>query len=104
MADETEEHVDTDYSGRPYRLPTVEEFFAAPRPMPPREDSIVMYLPDGREAILGSGGPPPGEWFIVGEDGWPDRDQPVDPRELGLKPRPAAAPPNPKDEDSAGPA
>ena len=103
MADETEEHVDTDYSGRPYRLPTVEECLAAPRPIPPREDGIVMYLPDGRLAMLGSGGPPPGEWFIVGEDGWPDRDQPVDARELGVEPRPAAAPPSPKD-DSAGPA
>ncbi len=103
MADETEEHVDTDYSGRPYRLQTVEEFFAAPRPIPPPETGIYMALPDGRRVVL-VGGPPPGEWFIVGEDGWPDRDQPVDPRALGLKPRPAAAPPNPKDEDSAGPA
>lgn len=52
---------------------------------PGREDAIVMKLPDGREAILGRG-----EWFILGKDGWPDRDQPVDiHKEFGIE-RPAA--------------
>ena len=102
MADKTDEHVDdTDYSGRPYRLPTVEECLAVPR-RPRDGGAVMMRLPDGRRAIL-VGGPPPGEWFVVGEDGWPDRDQPVDPhRELGIKPLPAAASESPKD-GSAGP-
>lgn len=101
MADKTEEHVDdTDYSGRPYRLPTVEECLAAPRPPP--GGGIMMGLPDGRRAILDSGGIRTGKWFVVGEDGWPDHAQPVDQRELGIKPLPAAASESPKD-GSAGP-
>lgn len=57
---------------------------------------IRMRLPDGRWAVLHTGD----KWFVVGKDGLPDWDQPVDPRELGIKPRPRAAPPGPKD-DSA---
>ena len=72
MAGEIEEHLDTDYSGRPYRMPSVEEYLAAP-PIP-REDGIMMDLPDGRRVVLDGAN----EWFVLGEDGRPDRDQPVD--------------------------
>lgn len=101
MADKTDEHVDdTDYSGRPYRLPTVEECLADTRPPP--GGGVMMGLPDGRRAFWAGGSDITDEWFIVGEDGWPDRDQPVDARELGIKPPPAAASESPKD-GSAGP-
>lgn len=60
---------------------------------------IRMGLPDGRQAVLVGDGVHD-EWYVVGKDGLPDWDQPVDPRELGIKPLPTAAPPSPKD-DSA---
>ena len=91
MAGATEEHLDTDYSGRPYRMPSVEECleYARTHPEPPPGTGIVTELPDGRKAILGKGGLTTGEWFVLGKDGWPDWDQPIDTKELNIK-RPAA--------------
>ena len=74
MADEIKERLDTDYSGRPYRMPSVEECLAAPRRRSPPETSIGMDLPDGRRVMLCG----KDRWFVQGEDGWPDLDQPVD--------------------------
>ena len=71
MADQDEDQVDTDYSGRPYRLPTVEELAAADLP-PPDIWDIVVELPDGRNAAMSGG-----RYYIVKDDGWPDWDQPV---------------------------
>lgn len=64
MADETEGHVDIDYSRRL-------------RQDPP-EGGIVMDLPDGRRVISGGGASLSGKWFVLAKDGWPDWDQPVD--------------------------
>ena len=74
MADKTEEHIDADHSGHPYRMPSVEECLAAPRRRSPPETGIGTELPDGRQVMLcGKDG-----WFVQGRDGWPDLDQPVD--------------------------
>ena len=54
MAGETEEHLDDSASLR--------------------EDAIVMALPDGRMAIMGSDN----GWYLPGKDGHPDMEQPVD--------------------------
>lgn len=82
MADETEEHLDTDYSGRPYRMPSVEECleYASANPQTANrcEDYIGMKLPDGRFAIMGPGISSTAKWFLRGEDGRPDFDQPID--------------------------
>ena len=51
MADKTEEHLDADYSGRPYRMPSVEECLAAPRRRSPPENGIGTELPDGRQVM-----------------------------------------------------
>lgn len=56
MAGETEEHLNTDSL---------------------REDGIMAVLPDGRLIISGGGGLS-GKWFVLGKDGEPDWDQPVD--------------------------
>ena len=63
--------VDTDYSGRPYHEPSVEETLAAGLP----EDSpydLLFELPDGRTAVYVGG-----RYYLETDDGWPDRDRPV---------------------------
>ncbi len=82
MADETEEHIDADYSGHPYRMPSVEECleYASTNPQTAarQEDCIGMTLPDGRFVIMGPGSYSTAKWFLRGEDGEPDFDQPID--------------------------
>ena len=75
MADPHEDQVDTDYSGRPYRLPTVEELGAEQlrgNPPPPDIWDIAHELPDGRIAVLVDG-----RYYITHPDGSPDRKRPV---------------------------
>ncbi len=81
MADKTEEHLDADYSGRPYRLPAVEECleYASANPQSVMwTDGFEIELPDGRYAILGGGNPSTGIWFLRGQDGQPDLNQRID--------------------------
>lgn len=81
MADKTEEHLDADYSGHPYRLPSVEECleYASANPQSVRwTDGLGIELPDGRYAILGGGNPSTGIWFLRGQDGQPDLNQRID--------------------------
>ena len=66
--------VDTDYSGRPYHRPSVEETLAAGLPKDCPYD-LVYELPDGRTAV--DAGPGPDEYYLCADDGWPDRDRPV---------------------------
>ena len=69
MADPHEDQVDTDYSGRPYRLPTVEELtgeMLRGNPPPPDIWDIVHELPDGRIAVLVGG-----RYYITHPDGKP---------------------------------
>ena len=70
MADQ-DQAVDTDYSGRPYRPPTVEEMLQASLEHPPFDQ--MVDLPDGRRAVYGGHG----KYYLRGDDGWPDWDQPV---------------------------
>ena len=71
MADQ-DQAVDTDYSGRPYRPPTIEEILESPLPLDSPYD-IVTSLPDGRRAVLTAND----RYYVVGDDGRPDWDQPV---------------------------
>lgn len=80
MADQ-DQAVDTDYSGRPYRLPTTEEILELPLP-PDSPFDIMAFSPDGRRAALTADD----RYYIVGDDGWPDWDQPV--HIPGLSPEP----------------
>ena len=80
MADQ-DQAVDTDYSGRPYRPPTIEEILESSLPLDSPFD-IVTFLPDGRHAALGNDD----RYYVVGDDGWPDWDQPV--HIPGLSPEP----------------
>ena len=70
MADQ-DQTVDTDYSGRPYRRLSVEEMLQAPLPEESPYD-LMVYLPDGRRAVDVRG-----RYYLRGDDGWPDREQPV---------------------------
>ena len=64
--------VDTDYSGRPYHRPSVEETLAAGLPKDSPYD-LLIELPDGRTAVdVG-----PDEYYLRTDDGWPDWDRPV---------------------------
>ena len=63
--------VDTDYSGRPYHRPSVEEMLAAPLPDP--EYDNLVELPDGRTAVHVG----PDEYYLRTGDGQPDWDRPV---------------------------
>ena len=66
--------VDTDYSGRPYHRPSVEEMLAAPLPEDSPYDNLVE-LPDGRTAVyVGSSS---SQYYLRTGDGWPDWDRPV---------------------------
>ena len=80
MADQ-DQAVDTDYSGRPDRPPTTEEILELPLPLDSPFD-IVTSLPDGRHAALSGDD----RYYVVGDDGWPDWDQPV--HIPGLSPEP----------------
>ena len=79
MADQ-DQAVDTDYSGRPYRLPTTEEILELPLSESPYD--IVISLPGGRRAAFTGDD----RYHVVGDDGWPDWDQPV--HIPGLSPEP----------------
>ena len=70
MADQ-DQAVDTDYSGRPYRVPTAEEILASPLPSDCPFDRGAE-LPDGRRAVAAGD-----RYYLVKDDGWPDWDQPV---------------------------
>ena len=64
--------VDTDYSGRPYHRPSVEETLAAGLPEYSEYD-LMLELPDGRMAVsVGDG-----QYCLETDDGWPDWDRPV---------------------------
>ena len=71
MADQ-DQAVDTDYSGRPYELPTTEEIFEAGL-RPDNLYDIQVTLSDGRRALYTGGG----RYYVAKDDGWPDWDQPV---------------------------
>lgn len=71
MADQ-DQVVDTDYSGRPYRRPTVEEILHSPLGEYSPYD-LGVDLPDGRRAVCGGRG----KYYLEGEGGLPDRDHPV---------------------------
>ena len=71
MADQ-DQAVDTDYSGRPYRLPSTEEILEAGLPSHSPYDMLVG-LPDGRAAVYTG----EGRYYLRKDDGWPDWDQPV---------------------------
>ena len=81
MADQ-DQAVDTDYSGRPYRLPTTEEVLEAPILDNPYDRRATS--PDGRIALYTGGG----RYHLAKDDGWPDWDQPV--HIPGLSPEPGA--------------
>ena len=69
MADQEQDYVDTDYSGRPYRLPTVDEILSGPP-----TDSLYdlgFDLPDGRSATMAAGG----QYYLDRDDGRPDWDR-----------------------------
>ena len=70
MADQ-DQAVDTDYSGRPYRVPTTEEVLASPLPSYCPYDRAAE-LPDGRTAVASAG-----RYYLVKDGGWPDWDRPV---------------------------
>ena len=71
MADQ-DQAVDTDYSGRPYRVPTAKEIKRLPL-MPQSPYDCGAVLPDGRTAVRTAGS----RYYVVKGDGWPDWDQPV---------------------------
>ena len=76
MAGETEDHLAHDQLRRHSR--EMGDLFC-----------IRTLLPDGRQVVLGRGSGLTGEYFVVGDDGWPDWDQPVDiHKELNIE-RPA---------------
>lgn len=75
MADQGSDHIDTDYSGRPYRLPTADEIMSAPRPAISPYD-VQCALPDGRRAVRAGDHDGP-RYYLLGADGWPDWDRPV---------------------------
>ena len=79
MADQ-DQAVDTDYSGRPYRLPTTEEVLEAPLLDNPYD--ILVAFSDGRTALYTGDG----RYHLAKDDGWPDWDQPV--HIPGLSPEP----------------
>ena len=80
MADQ-DQAVDTDYSGRPYRVPTAKEIKRLPlMPQSPYDRGVV--LPDGRRAVSVDDG----RYYIVKDGGWPDWDAPV--YVPGLSPEP----------------
>lgn len=66
MAGETEDHSDTDHPRRPGQ------------PSDGPGGGFVIRLPDGRRVILAGAGFQTGTWYVRGDDGWPDWDQPVD--------------------------
>ena len=70
MADQ-DQTVDTDYSGRPYRRLSVEEMLQAPLPEESPYD-LIVDLPDGRRAVDVRG-----RYYLRGDDGWPDWEQPI---------------------------
>ena len=70
MADQ-DQTVDTDYSGRPYRRLSVEEMLG---PLPEESPyDLMVVLPDGRRAVDVSDG----RYYLEGDGGWPDWEQPV---------------------------
>ncbi len=77
MAGENEDRMAPDQSRRPSR--EMGELYC-----------IRTVLPDGRQVVLGRGsGLTGGEYFVIGDDGRPDWDQPVDiDKELNIE-RPA---------------
>jgi len=80
MADQ-DQAVDTDYSGRPYRVPTAKEIKRLPlMPQSPYDRGVV--LPDGRRAVSVADG----RYYLVKDGGWPDWDEPV--YVPGLSPEP----------------
>lgn len=77
MGEQDQDHyVDVDYSGRPYRLPTVEEALSAPPPTRSPYD-LHIELPDGRKAVEAADGDGGHQCYILRADGWPDWDRPV---------------------------
>ena len=73
MADQEQDYIDSDYSGRPYRLPTVDEILSGPPTDPLSLYDLGFDLPDGRSATMADGG----QYYIDGDDGRPDLDRPV---------------------------
>ena len=71
MADQ-DQAVDTDYSGRPYRVPTAKEIRRLPL-MSESPYDCAADLPDGRTALRTAGS----RYYVARDDGWPDWDQPV---------------------------
>ena len=71
MADQ-DQAVDTDYSGRPYRVPTAKEIKRLPL-MSESPYDFAVDLPDGRTALRTAGS----RYYVARDDGWPDWDQPV---------------------------
>lgn len=70
MADQ--DQVDTDYSGRPFERPTVDEILIS-LPLTDSPFDLRAALPDGREAVYGGRG----RYYLVRDDGRPDWDRPV---------------------------